>query len=63
MVETGKLPKDDNLIPQINEYYALTINGTSSKAARKQLDLPLSILQKVAQVGQEEDTRRRLKTD
>lgn len=60
LVKSGKLPENDKLIFQINEYYALTINGTPSNAARKELDIPLSVLQKLAEIGQQEDTKQRL---
>lgn len=59
-LKSGKISRDNGLIPQINEYYALTTNGISSKAALEQLDIPLSVLQKLAEIGQKEDTRQRL---
>lgn len=60
LIKSGKISRNNSLIPQINEYYALTTSGISSKAALKQLNIPLSVLQKLAEIGQEEDTKQRL---
>ena len=60
LIDSGKLPPNDPLTTQINEYYILTTNGISSKAARRKLNLPLPVLVKLAEIGQVEDTKQRL---
>lgn len=56
----GLLQPDDPLIVAVKEYIALTMNGTSTQQAIKQVDVPLSILQKLGSIGLAEDTKRRL---
>ncbi len=49
-----------NLARAVREYIAQTQNGTSSKVALANTSLPLSAIQKLAKIGQEEDTKIRL---
>ena len=59
-IKKGQIPSDDPLVLAVREYIALTMNGTSTQGAIESVDLPLSILQKLATVGQVEDARRRI---
>ena len=62
LLKSGQLPPNDRLVTQINDYYVLTTNGVSSQAARTRLNIKLVILQKLAEIGQVEDTKQRLTT-
>lgn len=60
VLKKGQLSPEDNLVFQINEYAAMTMNGFSASQAIKKVEVPLSILQKIGSIGQQEDARRRL---
>ena len=62
LIKSRQLPPNDRLVTQINDYYVLTTNGISSQAARTRLNIKLVILQKLAEIGQVEDTKQRLTT-
>lgn len=60
LLKRGELLPEDPLVFKINEYAGMTMNGFSANQAIEKVEVPLSILQKIGSIGQQEDTRRRL---
>ena len=60
VLKRGELLPKDPLVFKINEYAGMTMNGFSANQAIEKVEVPLSILQKIGSIGQQEDARRRL---
>ncbi|MDJ0570869.1 MAG: hypothetical protein QNJ53_17740 [Pleurocapsa sp. MO_192.B19] len=59
-LKKGLLKPNDPLVFSVSEYIGLTMNGTNTNKAIEQVEVPISILQKLGRIGLEEDARRRL---
>lgn len=59
-IKQNRVDKNEPLVIAIQEYIAQTMNGISSTAALEKTGIPLSVVQQLGALGQEEDTKRRL---
>jgi hypothetical protein len=59
-IEQGRIERNEPLAVAIEEYIAQTMNGISTTEALEKTGIPLSVIQKLGTLGQQEDAKRRL---
>lgn len=61
-INSGKIKNDGLLARSVKEYIALTLNGVSIFDALSQTKLNIAVIEKLATIGQEQETKRRIIT-
>jgi hypothetical protein len=59
-IKQNRIERDEPLAIAIEEYIAQTMNGVASTEALEKTGIPLSVVQQLGTLGQQEDTKRRL---
>lgn len=59
-IKQNRIERDEPLARAIEEYIAQTMNGVASTEALEKTGIPLSVVQQLGALGQQEDTKRRL---
>lgn len=59
-IKLGKVQANGLVAKAVNEYIALTLNGVSAMDALATTQLPMSVVEKLGSIGQQEDAKRRI---
>ncbi len=59
-IKNNRIKPTAPLAIAIGEYIAQTMNGSSVQDALNKVEIPISVVQKLGSLGQEESTRRKL---